>query len=143
MKKFGPPAGCSNGYQFAMRATSCGEAFGTNAYRSVVSTAGSFAMSGASRWLDALTGRGTSTAAVVTATPAAASRMSGRRGRPLILVVTFIWLPSDGGRSDDGAQAVSTDPSLLRGAQEVRRSVEVGCADRGRCLERARTDYRN
>src|SRR5438034_9301766 len=57
-KKFGPPAGSSSGIQLLMIVVVVGLSGLTNAYRSVPSTWGSAATSGASRLLDALPGAG-------------------------------------------------------------------------------------
>jgi len=54
-KKFGPPAGSWSGTKLAMMVRLFVASGLTNAYRSVLSAAGSPAMSGASRWLDART----------------------------------------------------------------------------------------
>src|SRR5438034_8343866 len=69
-KKFGPPAGSSNGIQLLMIVVVVGLSGLTNAYRSVPSTCGSAATNGASRWLDALPGVGPRP--VITPAPSAA-----------------------------------------------------------------------
>src|SRR3954471_20886668 len=92
-KKLGPPAGSENGAQLAIRLTVLGSSGLTNAYVSVLSTAGSLEMYGASRWLDAELVPGPSNAAPP-ATVAAAVRMAsarlrarGRGGRDMGLLV--------------------------------------------------------
>src|SRR4051812_18221251 len=79
-KKLGPPAGSENGAQLAMRLTVLGSSGLTNAYVSVLSTAGSVEMYGASRWLDAELVPGPSSAAPP-ATVAAAVRTARARAR--------------------------------------------------------------
>ena len=79
-KKLGPPAGSENGAQFATKLTLFGSSGLTNAYVSVLSTAGSVEMYGASRWLDAVLVPGPSRAAPP-ATVAAAARTASARVR--------------------------------------------------------------
>src|SRR5215218_3232061 len=75
--QLGPAAGSSAGIQLAITVRALGASGLLNAYRSVVSAEGSSAISGASRWLDAVLASGagplrTSTAAA-SATPQMAS----------------------------------------------------------------------
>src|SRR3954471_22245773 len=79
-KKLGPPAGSENGAQLAMRLTVLGSSGLTNAYVSVLWTAGWLEMYGASRWLDAELVPGPSSAAPP-ATVAAAVRTASARVR--------------------------------------------------------------
>src|SRR5215472_6505709 len=66
--------------KFAINVTKPGRSLLTNAYTSVLSTAGSAAISGASRWLDARAPPGPRTAApAATASPSAASAVLRRR----------------------------------------------------------------
>src|SRR5690349_9060760 len=79
-KKLGPPAGSENGAQLATNVTLLASSGLTNAYVSVLSTAGSVEMYGASRWLDAELVPGPSNAAPP-ATVAAAVRTAIARER--------------------------------------------------------------
>src|SRR5215813_15122302 len=73
--------------KFAMRLTYPGRSLLTNAYTSVLSTAGSAAISGASRWLDALAPPGPRTAnPAARASPSAATAVLRRR----VLVVGIV-----------------------------------------------------
>src|SRR6185436_7245046 len=78
-KKFGPPAGSSNGIQLLTIVTVFGASGLTNAYRSVLSACGSAEISGASRWLDAPPGVGPRPANTPTAAAAAAPITARRR----------------------------------------------------------------
>src|SRR3954463_8497419 len=77
-KKLGPPAGSENGAQLATKLTVLGSSGLTNAYVSVLSTAGSVEMYGASRWLDAELVPGPSNAAPPATVAAAVSTASAR-----------------------------------------------------------------
>lgn len=81
VKKFGPPAGSSNGIQFAMIVVVSGLSGLTNAYRSVLSNCGVPEISGASRWEEAEAASGSSADAPAAASPRRpAHRRSGSRG---------------------------------------------------------------
>ena len=83
VKKFGPPAGSSNGIQFATSVVVSGLSGLTNAYTSVLSNCGCPEMSGASRWLDALAVPGSSAVTPTAASPPVASAPQTRVARLL------------------------------------------------------------
>ena len=66
-QKFGPELGNCSGMKFEISATRSGRWGLTNAYRSVLSASGSWLMSGASRWLEAVMGAMTIAAAMTMA----------------------------------------------------------------------------
>src|SRR5690606_40670928 len=83
VKKFGPPAGSSNGIQLAMNVVVSGLSGLTKAYRSVLSYCGVPEISGASLRLEAPAGRGCRVVAPAAASPPAASATQIRVASPL------------------------------------------------------------
>src|SRR5215813_2585414 len=84
--------------KFAMRLTYPGRSLLTNAYTSVLSTAGSAAISGASRWLDARAPLGPRTATpAAKASPSAASAAAGRRVLVVRIAPPLVGLCLPGG----------------------------------------------
>src|SRR5690606_41716941 len=83
VKKFGPPAGSSNGIQLAMNVVVSGLSGLTKAYRSVLSYWGVPEISGGSRGLEAPAGRGCRVVAPAAASPPAGCAPQLRVARPL------------------------------------------------------------
>src|SRR5215813_7785236 len=111
--------------KFAMRLTYPGRSLLTNAYTSVLSTVGSAAISGASRWLDALAPPGPRTAApVATASPSAASAALRRRVLVMGIVPPLVDCAGLGSallhRWMGGCEIPLTDPSAAPLASNTR-----------------------
>ncbi len=89
MYQFGPAAGSSPGITFARMVTVLGLSGLRNAYTSVRSAEGSSAMSGASRWLEAVPFPGPS----VTAAPSAADVARAASAAAAMLFRIVLLLP--------------------------------------------------